>query len=271
MLVDGGIDVVSMSNNHAWDYGDVGLLDTIDTLAAAGIKQAGAGRNGEEARTPAIFEHDGITIGFLAYAAVGKYDPNQAPTGIQYDTTKPGIAACARDFPCLYEKVVTDTKKLAAQVDVPVLSFHWGVEKSYVPEEFQVVLARAAIDNGAKVILGHHPHVVQGVEVYKGGVIYYSLGNFIFGGNWRPRDLDAIIARLVFEKAEDGVRVRSAGVIPIQISNPDDNKFFQPFVFEGEEADRLLDKLAKISADFEHTIPALERRIALDQAPRDGP
>lgn len=271
VLVDGGIDVVSFSNNHAWDYGDQGLLDTIHHLSEAGIQQAGAGRNGEEARTPAVLTSNGISIGFLAYAAVGRYDPHQAPTGIEYDTTKPGIAACARDFPCLYEKVVTDTQKLAEQVDVPVVSFHWGVEKNYEPEEFQVVLAHAAVDAGAKVVLGHHPHVLQGVEVYKGSVIFYSLGNFIFGGNWKPDDLDSIIARLTFEKSDNGTRVRSAGVVPIQISDPEDNLFFQPFVFEGAEADRVLNKLAGVSSDFERTIPALERRILADQAPRDGP
>jgi poly-gamma-glutamate synthesis protein (capsule biosynthesis protein) len=228
-------------------------------VAKAGIQQAGAGRNGKEARTPAILEANGIRIGFLAYSAVGRYDPRQKDTGRVYDTTKPGIAACVRDFPCLKRKVVEDVTALAREVDIPVVSFHWGVESNYEPEEFQVVLAHAAIDAGARVILGHHPHVLQGVEVYKDSLVFYSLGNFMFGGNWNPKDQDSIIARMTFARQpDDSVTVAGVSLIPVKISNPPD-AYFQPFVYDKAHRERVLRKLQRISAQFGQTLPVLER------------
>lgn len=249
VLVDGGIDVVALANNHAWDFGEDALLDTIATLTSAGILQAGAGRNGQETRTPAVIEKNGITLGFLAYVAIGKYDHLQKPTGIAYDRSRPGVAACVGDYPCLKKMVVEDVRKTAELVDVPIVSFHWGVEKNYLPEPYQIDLAHAAVDAGAKMVIGHHPHVIQGIEVYEGAVIAYSLGNFVFGGNWNPHDKDAIILRATLTK--EGVA--SAEVVPIKTTNPPD-AFFQPFVLEGEAATRLLTDLTVYSWDFPATI-----------------
>jgi len=249
VVVDGGIDVVALANNHAYDFGENALVDTIVTLTSAGVLQCGAGYDGPETRTPAVLERNGITVGFLGYSAIGKYDTKQKPTGMVYDTTRPGIAACIGDYPCLKAMVIEDVTKTAATVDVPIVSFHWGVEGNHEPEAYQVELAHAAIDAGAKVVIGHHPHVLQGVEVYNGGVILYSLGNFIFGGNWSPKNKDSMIFRATLSK--NGVV--SAAVVPIKHSNPPD-AYFQPYLLEGEEATRLLTDLTVYSWKFPATL-----------------
>ena len=254
VLVDGGVDVVALANNHAYDFGEEALVDTIAVLGSAGILQCGAGRNGEEARTPAVIEKNGIRVGFLGYVAIGKYDHRQKPTGRSYDRSRPGVAACVGDYPCLKDMVVEDVARTAELVDVPVVSFHWGVEKNHEPEPYQVDLAHAAIDAGAKLVIGHHPHVLQGIEVYNGGVILYSLGNFIFGGNWNPSDKDSAIFRATLTK--DGVA--SAGLIPLKNSNPPE-AYFQPYVLEGEEADRVLTDLTMYSWEFPATLGFLSK------------
>ena len=253
VLLDGGIDVVALANNHAYDYGEEGLLETIAVLGSAGILQCGAGANGEETRTPAVIEKNGVTFGFLGYVAIGKYDHLQKPTGNVYDRSRPGVAACVGDYPCLKAMVIEDVTRVKAQVDVPIVSFHWGVEGEHEPEPYQIDLAHAAVDAGAKLILGHHPHVLQGIEVYDGAVILYSLGNFIFGCNWSPRDKDSMIFRATFTKQG----IVSAAVVPIKHSNPPD-AYFQPYVLVGEPADELLAKLTAWSFKFPKTIGFLE-------------
>lgn len=249
VVTDGGIDIVALANNHAYDFGENALVDTIVTLTSAGVLQCGAGYDGPESRTPAVIEKNGIRVGFLGYSAIGKYDTKQKPTGMTYDTTRPGIAACIGDYPCLKAMVIEDVTRAAQTVDVPVVSFHWGVEGNHEPEQYQVELAHAAIDAGAKLVIGHHPHVLQGVEVYKGGVIAYSMGNFIFGGNWSPKNKDSAIFRATLSKQG----VVSAGIVPIKHSNPPE-AYFQPYVLEGEEATRLLTDLTIYSWKFPATI-----------------
>lgn len=252
VLVDGGVDVAALANNHAYDFGEDALLDTIATLTSAGILQVGAGRNGIETRTPAVIEKNGIKVGVLSYVAIGKYNHLQKPTKIRYDTTRPGVAACVGDYPCLKAMVIEDVTRTAQLVDAPVVSFHWGVEGNNEPEPYQVDLAHAAIDAGAKLVIGHHPHVLQGIEVYKGGVIAYSLGNFIFGGNWNPKNMDSAIFRATLTK--EGVV--DATIVPIKHSRPPD-AYFQPYVLEGDEAARLLTDLAVYSWSFPATLIAL--------------
>lgn len=249
VLLDGGIDVAALANNHAYDFGEDALLDTIATLTSAGILQVGAGRNGIETRTPAILSKNGIKVGLLGYVAIGKYDHLQKPTGWKYDTTRPGVAACVGDYACLKAMVIEDVTKTAQLVDAPIVSFHWGVEGNHEPEPYQIDLAHAAIDAGAKLVIGHHPHVLQGLEVYNGGVIAYSLGNFIFGGNWSPKDKDSAILRVTLAKQG----VVSAAIVPLKHSNPPD-AYFQPYVLTGEEATRLLTDLAVYSWKFPATL-----------------
>lgn len=169
-LVEAGIDVVSLGNNHTADFGRVGIEDTLAALDTAGIRHAGAGLDEEQARRPALVEANGLRIAFLSYTDV------QENTFAGPDA--PGVALATT------EGIARDVRAAKAQADVVVVLLHSGVEYTDAPAPAQQRLARAAIDAGALLVLGHHPHSLQGRERYGGGLIVYSLGNFVF-------DLDA--------------------------------------------------------------------------------
>lgn len=167
-----GIDIVTLANNHAMDYGTDALLDTCDTLDKAGIARVGAGKNLDEAKAPVILEAQGKKIGFLGASRV-------IPVGSWNATaTKPGMLTT-------YDPkiLVDEIKKLRDQCDYLVVYVHWGIERNETPEDYQRSLGKQYIDAGADVVIGSHPHVLQGVEYYKGKPIVYSLGNFIFGSS----------------------------------------------------------------------------------------
>ena len=167
-----GIDIVTLANNHAMDYGTDALLDTCDTLDKAGIRRVGAGKNLDEAKAPVILEAQGKKIGFLGASRVIPVASWNATS------TKPGM------FTTYDPKILVDEiKKLREQCDYLVAYVHWGIERSERPEDYQRSLGKQYIDAGADVVIGSHPHVLQGVEYYKGKPIVYSLGNFIFGSS----------------------------------------------------------------------------------------
>lgn len=167
-----GIDIVTLANNHAMDYGTDALLDTCDTLDEAGISRVGAGKNLDEAKAPVILEAQGKKIGFLGASRV-------IPAGSWNATsTKPGMLTT-------YDPkiLVDEIKKLRSQCDYLVVYVHWGIERKETPEDYQRSLGKQYIDAGADIVIGSHPHVLQGVEYYKGKPVVYSLGNFIFGSS----------------------------------------------------------------------------------------
>jgi len=168
ILKEGAINIVTLSNNHIMDYGIEGLMSTLQILNKNGIKYTGAGQNVNDARKPAIVEKDSVKIGILAYSAT-------FPRAYWATEKKPGTV-----FP-YRSKVKEDIRDLREIVDFLVVSFHWGAELLDTPKTYQKVLAKFAIDNGADLVIGHHPHVIQWPEIYKGKLIFYSLGNFIFG------------------------------------------------------------------------------------------
>ncbi|MEX1138664.1 MAG: CapA family protein [Bacteroidota bacterium] len=168
ILHDAGVTLVNSANNHVFDYGLRGIEDTMRYLDSLGIPYTGIGRNLQEARRPVIMEKKGRKIGFLGYYGGGDFAATR---------DKPGFAPRYTRF------IVEDVRKLKSRVDYVVVNFHWGVERAPLPDDWQVTLARRAVDAGADLIIGHHPHVLQGIERYKGAVIAYSLGNFVFGGN----------------------------------------------------------------------------------------
>ncbi|MFC1821058.1 CapA family protein [Thermodesulfobacteriota bacterium] len=194
-MIDAGIDVISIANNHTLDAGIDALLDTIERMGKTNIKVVGVGKNLEESRQPVILERKGTRVGFLAYGCIGPegYEawedkPGYAPmrTYTIYDKwdyqpgTPPRIITVA--YPDELAAMEEDVRKLKSQVDVVAVSFHWGLH--FQPEKipmygFQV--GHAAIDAGADIILGGHDHVLKGIEVYKGKVIFYALNNFAFG------------------------------------------------------------------------------------------
>lgn len=169
-LAGAGIDVVTVANNHAVDYGRSAFMASIRTLEKAGVQVAGGGKDLDDAHAPAIVKTgSGATIGFLGYDDV--IWPGFAAT-----ETQAGIAEAVTDM----SRVKKDVRELAKVVDYVVVGFHWGFEYEHYPVAQQTSEAHAVIDAGADLVIGHHPHVLQGFETYKGALIAYSLGDLVF-------------------------------------------------------------------------------------------
>lgn len=166
---DMGVDIVTLANNHTLDYGQDALVDTFDTLNKADIKYAGAGNNKEEAQELKTFELKGKTIGILAASRV-------IPVPEWTAGISPGMFTTYDPTSLINEITVAREK-----CDSVIVYVHWGIEKSEYPEEYQRELAKKYIDAGADMVVGAHPHVLQGIEYYNGKPVIYSLGNFIFG------------------------------------------------------------------------------------------
>nr|HML47398.1 CapA family protein [Clostridia bacterium] len=167
----GGVEAVNLANNHTLDYGVNGLADTKQALSLAGVLYSGSG-------DLAVYESKGVRIGMTGY-------------GYPHSNT---AEALARDIPLLRE--------MGCQI--VIVSMHAGREESQTLIRDQTKVAHAAIDLGADVVVGHHPHVLQGIEIYEGKPILYSLGNFSFGGNANPDDWDTVLAQMEFDVHEDG-------------------------------------------------------------------
>lgn len=170
-LVNSGIDLVSIANNHILDFGQDAFLDTMDTLKENNIQYVGAGKNKKEADEPTFIEKNGIKFGFLAYTQIIPYEEWPAADD------RPGIAPLRSED---YEQIFKNIEAADKQCDFLIIVPHWGIEYSQKPEQWQVDLAHKMIDNGADAIVGHHPHVLQGIEFYKEKPILYSIGNFVF-------------------------------------------------------------------------------------------
>ena len=184
-----GLDLVTLANNHALDFGMDALLDTCDTLDQAGIYHVGAGRNLEEACKPVIITEKGESIGFLGASRV-------IPVGSwNASASKPGMLT-TYDPSLLLEQI----DHLKETCDYVVVYVHWGIEKKDRPEEYQRSLGKQYIDAGADLVIGSHPHVLQPVEYYNGKPIVYSLGNFVFGSS--------IPSTILFKVVLDGEEIQ---------------------------------------------------------------
>jgi D-alanyl-D-alanine carboxypeptidase len=211
-LASVGFDVVSLANNHIGDWSREALEDTMRRLHRAKVGYAGAGWNSNETFQPVVYDVRGARVGYLAFSDVG-------PTWLAADEALSGVAALPAGTAgiSLVEKTVLQA---APSADILVVSFHFGKEYSAVPNARQVALAHAAIDAGARVVAGHHPHVVQNVEEYNGGVIAYSLGNFVFDQNFSPETMEGLMLKVEFD-SENTI----AAVIPIPVKM---NEYYQP-------------------------------------------
>lgn len=239
-LQTGGVDVVSLANNHLMDYGEIGLVDTLSTLDAAKIVHFGAGRTLAAAREPAIVEVKGTRFAFLGYFFLG--DKNIEPPEVIATQKTPGVAGHHSDVAVVEQWVKADITAARARADVVIPFFHWGREGKQQPEPYQVQLAHAAIDSGAAAVLGSHPHVLQGIEVYQGAPIAYSLGNFVFGGNWNPGDKRTALFELKFK----GAKLASHRPIPA-FSDRYPEVPVQPYFAEGDAGVAVLQHLETIS------------------------
>ena len=224
-LSNAGIDVVSLANNHAMDYGSAALMETMDILAHNSVPYIGAGVNSMAARRPANFTINGIKVSFLAYS----YNFHMM---VEAQQEQPGVAIAHSD------EVKMDIEKAKEWADIVIVSFHWGWEYSDHPDAETRKLAHLAIESGASLIIGHHPHVIQGVEVYKDGLICYSLGNFIFDQRG-TRTRRGLILRCTIGKSG----LQQARLLPVIIDAAD----FRPSLVSKEIAEPILLELKQLS------------------------
>jgi len=190
-LASSGFDVLSMANNHMLDYQSTAFEDTMDALNEAGIQYVGAGRDKKEAFGLKIVESNGNKIGFLAYTNLGP-EAWKAEKGA-------GMAWLGEDYEDLLQDAVKRAKKM---VDVLAVSVHAGIEYSKEPDRFQVEFSKICIENGADLVIGHHPHVTQKVEAYKEGFIAYSLGNFVFDQDWSEETMQGLLLKVLIENGK---------------------------------------------------------------------
>jgi poly-gamma-glutamate synthesis protein (capsule biosynthesis protein) len=203
-----------------------------------------------EARQPIILEVKGVRVAFLGYLFLG--ETHLEPYEIFATDDQPGAAGHFDDSDALQAMIEEDVQSAKTQADHVILFFHWGREGHADPEAYQVALAHAAIDAGASAVLGSHPHNLQGIEVYKGAPIAYSLGNFVFGGNWNPADKRTALVELKLNKSE----VTSTAVIPASTDHFPKEPF-QPYLLHGSGAAILRTYLTKLSAAFPDTLGSL--------------
>ena len=220
ILTGGSVEAVNTANNHSHDYGDQSFDDTLAALDDAGIVHFGYDET-------AVMDVKGIKVGLVGIYEL--YDHLEREQQL-----KDNIA-----------KVKADGAQLI------VVIFHWGNETETVPDSNQTTLGRIAIDEGADLVCGHHPHILQGIETYKGRNIVYSLGNFCFGGNSSPSDMDTMIYQQTFTIDADGVKKDNVtNIIPCSISSAayDGYNNYQPTPAEGDEATRILGKINERSS-----------------------
>ena len=220
ILTGGSVEAVNTANNHSHDYGEQSFNDTLAALDDAGIVHFGYDET-------AVMDVKGIKVGLVGIYEL--YDHLEREQQL-----KDNIA-----------KVKADGAQLI------VVIFHWGNETETVPDSNQTTLGRIAIDEGADLVCGHHPHVLQGIETYKGKNIVYSLGNFCFGGNSSPSDMDTMIYQQTFTIDADGVKKDNVtNIIPCSISSAayDGYNNYQPTPAEGDEATRILGKINERSS-----------------------
>ena len=225
VLTSGNIEAVSLENNHIMDHGEAGYADTCQTLENNGIVYSGH-------LGSAIYTTDtGVSIGMLSY---------QTFNG---------------NYPVIYNAIEGDIAALrSAGCQLVIVSYHWGEEKDYLPNERQVPLGRATIDAGADLVIGHHSHRINPIEEYNGKYICYSLGNFSFAGNIKPDDMDTFIFQQRFRVYPDG-RAQNEGfrIVPCSISSQESVNDFKPTLKEGEAAQAVVDRLLELGAKLEKT------------------
>ena len=222
ILTEGSVEAANLANNHSYDYGEKSYTDTIQALEDVGISTFGYDRT-------AIVDVKGVKVGLL-----GTYELD-----VHED--------CEEDM-------IENIQSLQEQgAQIIIASFHWGIERANIPNEIQVDLAHSAIDHGADLVLGHHPHVIQGIETYKGKNIVYSLANFCFGGNSSPSDMDSMIFQQTFT-LEDGELIEDnvTNVIPVKVSSSWEQGIndYQPVPVEGDTGEAIISRLEEYSQNM---------------------
>ena len=230
LLTSGSIEAVSFANNHRLDYGEQGSRDTVAALEQEGI----------------IYAYD---------KNVGIYEiPDSAAAHGGERNLKIGIISVNEvEWGAQVEDLIRNNIETLREQDVDLIlaCCHWGIEKDNYPENYQQVLGRKCIDWGVDLVIGHHPHVLQGIEEYKGRYIIYSLANFCFGANRNPADKDTMIFQQTFT-FENGQKVedQNARILPCMVSSVTNRNDFKPTPAVGEDAERILQRMNEYSRDF---------------------
>ena len=220
ILTEGSIEMVNISNNHIYDYLEQGFQDTLETLEQANISYSGEGHT-------AYYETKGITVGSIGYVAWS--------TDIQ-------------------ESLKKDIAEVREKADLVIVSFHWGEEKSHYPNSVQTQLGRYCIDEGADIVIGHHPHVIQGIDRYKGKYIVYSLANFCFGGNRNPSDKDTFIFQGLFT-FQNGELIGNDGIVyAASVSSQNKVNDYQPTLLQDENRERVINRILEYSTRLKYGI-----------------
>lgn len=223
ILKEGSIEGVTVDNNHIYDYGEQGFKDTIQVLSENSIDYCGNGYK-------VIKEVKGVKIGLLGYSA-------------WYVTEE------------LKNKIDSDIQELRDAGCVVVIPyFHWGQESKSYPDETQIEIGRYAVDCGADLVLGSHPHVIQTVEYYKDTIIAYSLGNFCFGGNSNPTDKDTFILQVHFSVIDNSITDRTYRIIPVTVSSVDYKNDYIPTIAEGERKNEIYSRIYNLSPTIQGII-----------------
>jgi poly-gamma-glutamate synthesis protein (capsule biosynthesis protein) len=238
-----GFNMYSLANNHMLDYGSEALLDTVNYVKGQGYFYAGAGINREEASAAKYKKIKGLTFAFIAnvdFPMDGWANEVDGSLPLPFDRAKPGELTAA----------VAEAKTKA---DFVIVSFHWGDEYKNYPNNRQKKIARACVDSGADLILGHHPHVMQGVEKYKNKYILYSLGNFVFDQRF-PSTKEAMVFCCDFTR--EGIQ--NAFLMPVRI------KKGKPAFASGRDAGNIMKKITEYSRDFNVAMTPDNAKIRID-------
>lgn len=232
-LVRAGINAVSLANNHILDYGEWALADTLTSLDAVGIAHAGAGANETAARQPALLSlKNGLRVAILSYSLTFPE---------RYWATEERAGTALARLPTL----AADISAAKGQADLVVVCFHWGGELQEFPREYQSVYGHAAIDAGAGLVVGTHPHILQGFEWYRDGLIAYSLGNLVFGGGNSKRAVRSALLKVGWSAVEG---LNDAAVLPLNVDNRATQ--FQPQTLTPVDHQDLCVHLEKLSAPW---------------------
>jgi len=230
-LANAGFDVVNLANNHILDYGIEGLNNTLTILDSIGLAHCGAGLTLEQAQMPAILKRNGLRIAVLGYSMTfpEEFWATDSTGGTNYPN-----------------KLKANVEHSDSIADFTIVTFHWGAEGMNHPKDYQKHFAHLAIDAGADLVLGHHPHVLQGLEIYKNQLIAYSLGNFSFS-SYSKTAVESMILKVYL--TDNGLLF--AKVIPISVNNID--IAFQPRILKGAAADTVISHLRKYSESLNST------------------
>ena len=223
IFTEGNVDIVNLANNHSYDFGEVGYNDTMDALKEVNLPFYGYDNY-------YIYEIKGLKIGFA------------------------GLTANIKDEE---EDVINETKKIldyfkTLDLNLIIMTYHWGLEGHSKYESKQTNIGHFAIDNGADLVIGHHPHILQGIEEYNGKYIVYSLANFVFGGNNNPKDKDTMLFQEKFSFKNGELTDSKIKIIPASLSTSSAINDFRPKLLSGTEKTRVLNKILARSPGFKY-------------------